>query len=60
MVVNELNEIKSAQKSIYEGGQILCHAGLHLRGTKYEKAWDRLWTSLGNLNKRLIRDINKK
>lgn len=41
------------------GGNEVIHGGLHLRGTKYEKSWDRLYKALNTLNNKLIKDINK-
>lgn len=50
---------RSAQKHIMRGGNEMIHGGLHLRGTKYEKSWDRLYKALNTLNNKLIKDINK-
>lgn len=52
-------ELKWAQKSLYNGGKQIADAGMRLRGTKYEKDYEKLWHALSELNSRLINDINK-
>lgn len=52
-------EIRSAQKHIMRGGNEMIHGGMHLRGTKYEKSWDRLYKAMNTLNDKLVKDINK-
>lgn len=52
-------ELKWAQKSLYNGGKQISDAGMRLRGTKYEKDYEKLWDALSKLNSRLINDINK-
>ena len=52
-------ELKFAQKSLYNGGRQIGDAGMRLRGTKYEQDFERLWQALSELNSRLIADINK-
>lgn len=52
-------ELKWAQVSIYQGSKHIGDAGMRLRGTKYEKDFERLWCALSELNSRLINDINK-
>ncbi len=52
-------ELKWAQKSIYQGSKRIADAGMCLRCTKYEKDYERLWHALSDLNSRLINDINK-
>lgn len=52
-------ELKWAQKSVFNAGNSLVEAGLRLRGTKFEKSFDRIYKALNSLNKRLIKEINK-
>ena len=52
-------ELKWAQKSLYNGGKQMADAGMRLRGTKYEKDYEKLWHALSELNSRLVNDINK-
>ena len=51
-------ELKWAQKSLYNGGKQIADAGMRLRGTKYEKDYEKLWHALSELNSRLINEIN--
>ena len=57
---DRLRELRLAQKDIYNAGNDLVSAGLRLKGTKYEKSYDRLYKSLNALNRKLIADINKR
>lgn len=52
-------ELRFAQRDVYNAGNNLVSAGLRLQGTEYEKAYERIYKTLNNLNRRLIRDINK-
>ena len=53
-------ELRWAQKDVFNAGNNLVSAGLRLQGTEYEKAYERIYKTLNNLNRRLIRDINKR
>ena len=53
-------ELRWAQKDIMNAGNSIVSAGLRLRGTEYEKAYDRLYKAMHALNNKLIKDINKK
>ena len=53
-------ELRWAQKDIFNAGNSIAQAGLRLRGTEYEKAYDRLYKAMTALNQKLIKDINKK
>ena len=53
-------ELRWAQKDVFNAGNNLVSAGLRLQGTEYEKTYERIYKALNNLNRRLIRDINKK
>lgn len=52
-------ELKWTQKSLYNGSKMIADAGMRLKGTKYEKDYERLWHALSELNSRLVNDINK-
>lgn len=52
-------ELRWAQKDVFNAGNNLVSAGLRLQGTEYEKTYERIYKALNNLNRRLIRDINK-
>ena len=52
-------ELRFAQRDVYNAGNNLVSAGLRLQGTEYEKAYERIYKTLNALNRRLIRDINK-
>ena len=52
-------ELRWAQKDIYNAGQSICSAGLRLAGTKHEAAYRRLYDAMQKLNTALIADINK-
>ena len=56
---DQLRELRLAQKDIYNAGNDLVSAGLRLKGTKYEKSYERLYKALNALNRRLISEINK-
>lgn len=51
-------ELKWAQKSLYNGSRQIADAGMLLEDTKYEKYFQRLWSALEELNTQLVRDIN--
>ena len=53
-------ELRWAQKDAYNAGNDLVSAGLRLRDTQYEKAYLRVYKALNTLNRKLIKDINKK
>lgn len=53
-------ELRWTQKDVYNAGNDLVSAGLRLQGTQYEKAYLRVYKALNTLNRRLIKDINKK
>ena len=54
------HELRWVQKDVFNAGNNLVSAGLRLQGTEYEKTYERIYKALNNLNRRLIRDINKK
>ena len=53
-------ELRWAQKDVFNAANHFVSAGLRLQGSEYEKAFDRIYKTLNALNHRLIRDINKK
>ncbi len=53
-------ELRWAQKDVFNAGNALASAGLRLHGTEYEKAYERVYKALNALNRKLIKDINKK
>ena len=53
-------ELRWVQKDVFNAGNNLVSAGLRLQGTEYGKAYDRIYKALNALNRRLIRDINKR
>ena len=53
-------ELRLAQKDVFNAGNELVSAGLRLRDTQYEKAYLRVYKALNTLNRKLIKDINKK
>ena len=53
-------ELRLAQKDVFNAGNELVSAGLRLRDTQYEKAYLRIYKALNALNRKLIKDINKK
>ncbi|MDY6412961.1 MAG: hypothetical protein SPL28_08215 [Bacteroidales bacterium] len=53
-------ELRWAQRDVFNAGNELVSAGLRLQGTQYEKAYLRIYKALNALNRKLIRDINKK
>ena len=63
MTLNEqqqLQELRWAQKDVFDAANHLVSAGLRLQGTKYEKTYERIYKSLNALNRKLISDINKR
>ena len=56
----QLQEVRWAQKDVFDAANHLVSAGLRLQGTKYEKAYERIYKSLNALNRKLIADINKR
>ena len=55
----QLQELRWAQKDVFDAANHFVSAGLRLQGTKYEKSYDRLYKALNALNRRLINEINK-
>ena len=55
----QLQEIRWAQKDVFDAANHFVSAGLRLQGTKYEKSYERIYKSLNALNRRLISEINK-
>ena len=53
-------ELRWAQRDVFNAGNELVSAGLRLRDTQYEKAYERVYKALNALNRKLIKDINKK
>ena len=53
-------ELRWAQKDVFNAANHFVSAGLRLQGTKYEKGYDRLYKGLNALHKKLITDINKR
>lgn len=53
-------ELRFAQKDIYNAGNYIATAGLRLRDTEFDKAYLRLYNALNSLNNKLIKEINKK
>lgn len=53
-------ELQFAQRDIYSAGNYISSAGLRLRDTEFDKAYIRLYNALNSLNKKLIKEINKK
>ena len=63
MTLNEqqqLQELRWAQKDVFDAANNLVSAGLRLQGTKYEKTYERIYKSLNALNRKLIADINRR
>ena len=56
----QLQELRWAQKDVFDAANHLVSAGLRLHGTKYEKTYERIYKSLNALNRKLISDINKR
>ena len=55
----QLQELRWAQKDVFDAANHFVSAGLRLQGTKYEKSYNRLYKALNALNRRLIGEINK-
>ena len=55
----QLQELKWAQKDVFDAANHFVSAGLRLQGTKYEKSYEKIYKSLNALNRRLISEINK-
>ena len=55
----QLQELRWAQKDVFDAANHFVSAGLRLQGTKYEKSYDRLYKALNALNRKLISEINK-
>ena len=53
-------ELRWVQRDVFNAGNELVSAGLRLRDTQYEKAYLRIYKALNALNRKLIKDINKK
>ena len=56
----QLQELRWAQKDVFDAANNLVSAGLRLQGTKYEKTYERIYKSINALNRKLIADINKR
>ena len=56
----QLQELRWAQKDVFDAANHFVNAGLRLQGTKYEKSYERIYKSLNALNRKLIADINKR
>ena len=56
----QLQELRWAQKDVFDAANHLVSAGLRLQGTKYEKTYERIYKSLNALNRKLISDINRR
>ena len=56
----QLQEIRWAQKDVFDAANHFVSGGLRLQGTKYEKSYERIYKSLNALNRKLIADINKR
>ena len=56
----QLQELRWAQKDVFDAANHLVSAGLRLQGTKYEKTYERIYKSINALNRKLIADINKR
>ena len=56
----QLQELRWAQKDVFDAANHLVSAGLRLLGTKYEKRYERIYKSLNALNRKLISDINRR
>ena len=56
----QLQELRWVQKDVFDAANHLVSAGLRLQGTKYEKAYERIYKSLNALNRKLIADINRR
>lgn len=59
-MVLSTQELRWAQKDIFNAGNSIASAGLRLRGTEYEKAYDRLYKAMHALNNKLVKDIQKR
>ena len=53
-------ELRWAQKDVFNAANHFVSAGLRLQGTEYEKTYQRIYKALNALNRKLIRDINKR
>ena len=53
-------DLRWAQRDVFNAGNELVSAGLRLRDAQYEKAYLRIYKALNALNRKLIKDINKK
>lgn len=60
MATLSTQELRWAQKDIYNAGKSLVSAGLRLQGSEYESAYNRLYKALEALNRSLIKDIQKR
>ena len=54
-----IQELKWAQKDLYNGAKKISEAGMRLHGTKYESDYTKVWDAITKLNTRLINDIKK-
>lgn len=60
MATLSTQDLRWAQKDIYNAGKSLASAGLRLQGSEYEDAYRRLYKALEALNRSLIKDIQKR
>ena len=56
----QLQELRWAQKDVFDAANHLVSAGLRLQSTKYEKSYESIYKSLNALNRKLIADINRR
>ena len=50
-------QLRAAQKALFNGGRYIADAGLRLEGTKYESDYRKLWSALEGLNNKLVNEI---
>ena len=50
-------ELRLAQQDVLTAGHIIADAGMRLRGTKYERDYERLWKAIQSLNNKLVKEI---
>lgn len=53
-------ELKWAQKSLYNGGKQIADAGMRLQGSRFENDYKRIWEAISNLNSSLIAEVKRK
>lgn len=52
-------ELKLAQREVYNAGRTLCSVGLRLDGSKFYAHYRKMYDALIKLNKMLIKEINQ-